>query len=215
MPNKYLIDRAKWNRENQYGFFSGYMQPMAGVCAHVSVGNLYQYTKANDLSFFVAYMYIAARSVNAVDELKYRIENENIVGFTTVNISTTIPTENGQFVFCPLTYFNHFSEFKTHAVRQIALAEKGIIFDDRADVLDTLHCSTLPWLDFTMMEHPKRDYITESVPKISFGKRTARGNDYVMPISIHVHHGLADGKHMALFYKNFEELASTPEKTLQ
>jgi len=205
---KRIIDINSWERKAQYKFFSEYVQPMVGLCAKADITQLYRYCKQKETSVFLTYCYVACKAVNQIPELKTRIENEDVVQYDTINLSTTVLTENGSMLFCPLEYREDLSDFIHRAQEKILEVKKGEQLDDQAHVKNTLHCSTLPWLDFTMMEHPKRNYLVESVPKISFGKITHEDGNSAIPISIHVHHGLADGFHIAEFFSSFETIAN-------
>lgn len=70
--------------------------------------------------------------------------------------------------------------------------------------------SALPWLNFTDLSHARCFSSADSVPKISFGKMTDIDGIKLMPISIHVHHGLMDGRQIGLFVQQFQELMDQP-----
>ncbi|MBC7912492.1 MAG: chloramphenicol acetyltransferase, partial [Pyrinomonadaceae bacterium] len=48
-----------------------------------------------------------------------------------------------------------------------------------------------------------------SCPKISFGMMTDEHGKLSMPVSIHVHHALMDGYHVAEFVNLFQELMNS------
>jgi chloramphenicol O-acetyltransferase type A len=50
-----------------------------------------------------------------------------------------------------------------------------------------------------------------SAPKITFGKITEANGRCTMPVSIHVHHALADGMHVAHFVEQFERYLAAPD----
>ncbi|RYG03106.1 MAG: hypothetical protein EOO02_09150 [Chitinophagaceae bacterium] len=66
------------------------------------------------------------------------------------------------------------------------------------------HLSALPWLNFTSISHARAFSFPDSCPKISFGKLSEVEGKSLMPVSIHVHHGLMDGFHVAQFVERFE-----------
>jgi len=71
---------------------------------------------------------------------------------------------------------------------------------------DIIHYSTLPWLDFTAVNHARKYKAFPSVPKISFGKLTKEGEKMWMPVDIHVNHALMDGFHVGKYVERFQEL---------
>ena len=70
-----------------------------------------------------------------------------------------------------------------------------------------IHFSAIPWLNFTSLSHARSYSYPDSCPKISFGKMTTLDNGKkMMPLSVHVHHGLMDGMHVGKFVALFQEL---------
>lgn len=71
---------------------------------------------------------------------------------------------------------------------------------------NVIHYSSIPWLNFTSLSHARSFSFKDSCPKISFGKMMEQNGIKQMPISIHVHHALMDGFHVAQFVERFQEL---------
>jgi hypothetical protein len=59
--------------------------------------------------------------------------------------------------------------------------------------------SVLSWFDFTSISHARDFAHEDSAPRITFGKITEADGRRTMPVSIHVHHALADGLQVAQF----------------
>jgi chloramphenicol O-acetyltransferase type A len=76
---------------------------------------------------------------------------------------------------------------------------------------DLIRFSVLPWFDFTSLSHARNFSAHDSAPQITFGKITEVGDRFTMPVSIHVHHALADGLHVAQFVDQFEQYLAAPE----
>ena len=70
--------------------------------------------------------------------------------------------------------------------------------------LDCIHCSALPWVDFTGHKEPVSG-LKDSVPKLAFGKAVKRNNQLKMNVAISVNHALADGYHIGLFSEIFQK----------
>lgn len=64
--------------------------------------------------------------------------------------------------------------------------------------------SALPWLHYTSLIQPVACG-DESNPRITWGKYIiTESGKAVMPVSVLVHHALADGSHIAQFYNSLE-----------
>ena len=69
---------------------------------------------------------------------------------------------------------------------------------------DVIWYSVLPWTSFTSFAHARRCPSRESVPRIVFGKRYEEQGRLHMPVSVEVHHALADGLHVGRFFEGFQ-----------
>jgi chloramphenicol O-acetyltransferase len=54
-------------------------------------------------------------------------------------------------------------------------------------------------------------HLADSAPRITFGKITETHGRATMPVSIHVHHALADGMHVAQSVEQLEQYLAAPE----
>ena len=70
--------------------------------------------------------------------------------------------------------------------------------------LDLVHYSTLPWIEFSSVSHPRNFTYRDSVPKITFGKISNKGDRVIIPIAIHVHHGIMDAQDVAEYLEAFQ-----------
>ncbi|HEY0306802.1 MAG TPA: CatA-like O-acetyltransferase, partial [Acidobacteriaceae bacterium] len=64
--------------------------------------------------------------------------------------------------------------------------------------------------DFTSISHARQLKHVDSAPKITFGKITLADGRRTMPVSIHVHHGFADGLHVAQYLDHFQRCLDAP-----
>ena len=80
-------------------------------------------------------------------------------------------------------------------------SKNGITEDN--DVESMYFVSTVPWLRYTALVQPVGG--EESNPRMTWGKYEENDKGrIIMPVSIMVHHAIADGIHIAQFFKNLE-----------
>ena len=75
---------------------------------------------------------------------------------------------------------------------------------------NVIHYSAMPWIDFTAVSHARAFSFPDSCPKISLGKMTENNGRRTMPMSVHVHHALADGLNVAQYIDAFQQLMNDP-----
>jgi len=204
---KTKIDLDTWDRKEHFHFFSGFDEPFFGVTVEVDCTRVYQYAKENRISFFLVYLHKALKAANAIEHFKLRIVDGELFIFDQINASPTIGRDNGTFGFSYLEYDVDESVFISKALKEIELVKvSDSLFPTVSGGENVIHFSAMPWLNFTSVSHARHYKFKDSCPKISFGKMSERNSRRFMPVSIHVHHALADGYHVGLFVELFQKL---------
>ncbi|TVZ16453.1 CatA-like O-acetyltransferase [Maribacter sp. MAR_2009_72] len=200
------LNIEEWNRAGHFNFFSQFDEPFFGVNVRVNCAKAYEYAKNTGNSFFLIYLHRTLKAANKIQPFKYRIEEGKVFQYDDVHASPTIARTDGTFGFSYMPYQESFYDFKERATTEIdkVAHSKGLELPQCG--LNVIHCSSMPWLDFTSVSHARHFKFEDSCPKISFGKMTGEGEDRSMPISIHVHHALMDGYEVGLFVEEFQKL---------
>lgn len=200
------FDIANWNRKSQFEFFKSYEDPFFNVTANLKVTNLYNFCKKHNLSFSLACIFVALKSINEIDEFKLRIQNNKVYNFEKVDIGSTILNDDNTFSFCYYNYSSSIFEFDKAGKQVIENHKKGIVFEPKEEILNLVHCSTLPWISFTGFKHARKgDEAEKGIPKIIFGKLFEENKIKKIPFSVEVSHALMDGYHVALLFNKMQQ----------
>lgn len=202
---KRYLDLSQWNRKAHFDFFCQFDEPFYGICVPVDCTRLYQKAKEEGESFYLLYMHAIMQAVNATENLCMRAEEDKVALYDSVGASATVSRPDGTFGFSYMAYHPNFSAFKPIALAEIKRVENshGLEPGQRNDVV---HFSAIPWVSFTSISHARHYGFADSVPKISVGKLSEEYGRKTMPVSIHVHHGLADGLHVGQFFQKLQSL---------
>lgn len=191
---KKIIDIERWKRKAHFQFFKDFEEPFYGICVNVDVTHAYRYCKRNDYSFFLYHLYQSIRAVNKTEAFKLRIDEDgSVVQYDTINPSTTIIRTDDTFDFAYFTYEDDFETFSNKAEKIIREVRNSAGLDLSKESPDTIHYSSIPWVQFTSLSHACNFSHKSSIPRITFGKIFEQGELLQMPVSIHVHHALVDG----------------------
>jgi len=204
---KQIINMDTWKRREYYNFFKDYQETFFGITANVDCTKAYKFTKENNLSFFLYYMYKSMKAVNAIEEFRYRIEESNIVCYDKIHCSTTALNANNMFAFAFFQYTDNFEEFYSQAqqeMKKISTVTDMNMGGDNGRT-DVIHYSTIPWISFTCLNQERNFSPSESIPKLTFGKFFKDKESLLLPLSVYVHHGLMDGMHVGQHYEIFQE----------
>lgn len=209
-----IIDQQAWVRQKHFAMFHQLGWPYLNLCADVFVEQLRAAAQARKQSFMLMMTYVASRAANAQVEFRYRIRGDSVVEHTVVHPSPTFPVADDLFSFCVVDYAEPFGAFMERAAAQIARRTASPSLVDEAGQDNLLFMTSLPWVSFTNITHAVPLNPPDSIPRIAWGRFTAQDGRLRMPLSVQVHHGLADGLHIARFYQAVQGLLDAPEQFL-
>ncbi len=205
-----IIDLATWKRREHFQYFCSLDDPYWSMTTSLDCTRTYWNSKHRGESFFLSYLHRSLQAVNSVDELKMRINDHQVVCFERVHASTTVLRPDETFGCSFIEFFDDFGEFVAAATSSIdkTIASSGMCLeqDYRSD---QIYYSSIPWQYFSGLTYAKSFNTQDSVPRITFGKMKQDGDKLMLPLAIQVHHGLADGLHVARFLEHFQNLLMT------
>lgn len=150
-------------------------------------------------------------AVNTIEAFCYRIIDDAIYIYETIDVSATIMRSNNTFGFSLIEYSPDFDVFAANAFAEIKRVQNtsGIITREFPSN-NTIQFSAVPWINFTSLSHARSYTFPDSCPKISFGKMMIDDNGKrTTSMSVHVHHGLMDGFHVRQFIDCLQELMNS------
>lgn len=200
---KYL-DIDNWNRKQHFEHFRTLEDPNFGVVVEVDVTKIYLHSKENKQSFFVGYLFACMKAINAVENLKYRIEDDRVVIYDVINASATIARPDTTFGFSYVKFSKDFNEFNNNFIKEKERIVNSTELFPPIYSPACIHCSALPWLNFTSHKEPFSGDKNSSVPQLAFGKITEKDRRMFMPVAITVNHALVDGYHLGQFFEIFQ-----------
>ena len=203
---KQKLDLNSWNRKEHFLFFKQMEEPFYGITTTIDCTQAYTKAKAIGVSFFSYYLHKTLSAVNAVENFRYRIIEDEVYVFDVIDASATVMREDTTFGFSYMPFTEDINEFTQIVQTEIERMQTTTGVFTREYPENLIHFSALPWINFTSLSHARSFTWPDSCPKISIGKLTDENGKKSMPISVHVHHGLADGYHVGLFLEKLQQL---------
>ena len=205
MPDFHRIDMEHFARKEHFDYFRSLAYPYLGVTVNVDITDFLGETKKMGRPFFLSFLWHAAKSANAIPEFRQRIDGDGIIEFSKCMTSHTVAKADGTYSYCSLDPEKSFEDFLPYAeARQNQAAEGGDLADNPEELPSYFFISTLPWFSYTSFIQPV-PLPADSNPRITWGRYFKNDGRIVMPVSVLVHHALADGRHLGDFYQNLEE----------
>jgi len=212
---KYL-DLDSWSRKEHFHFFNTYDEPFWGVVVDLECTKAFNYCKENKVSFFLCYLYCSVRAANDIIPFRYRIvDKEKVKIVDRIDASAVINREDGSFGFSHIDFSPDWQQWLNNATTEIEKVRNSTKLFPDTHHDGCIHYSSLPWLKFRSLSHARKFNIGDSVPKISFGRIFKEKDECYLPVSIHVHHSLVDGKDVGDYVTKFEEYLAQIAEVIQ
>ena len=183
------------------------------MTVRMDVTNLIHYCKNNGQSFFINYLYLALRELNAIPEFRMRVHNGEPYLYNRIDCSFTVANNYGYFV----NRSAEFTDYKTFYQNVSAIADKAKneknTYPEHSDLsrTDLIYFSVIPWVDYQSMTlpvltnpHGTRDQTYNTVPCVGWGKYVEENGRFKMSMHIKVSHAFVDGKPLADAFNNIQ-----------
>ncbi len=207
---KEQISLETWERRAIFTFFRGFAEPYHGVCLRVDCTGTFRYAKEHNLSVFLSLLHRSLVAAHRVENFRIRIVGDTVWRYQRINGGSAVGRPNGTIGFGHYRFRESIKDFVNEASVEVERVRQR---DDveRYPEANLIRYSVLPWFDFTSISHARDFSADDSAPRITFGKITETNERCTMPISIHVHHALVDGLHVAQFVDHFQNLLEAPD----
>lgn len=198
-PAGRLIDLGTWKRKEHFELYRQFANPFFNVCVEIDATRVWQLSQSPaGPSFFLASVFLALRAANEVEAFRTRVRENGAWIHDRVSITPTVLRADETFAFVrlePAATFGEFDKNSTAAVRE-ACEIKPLVVSHPTD--DMVYQTTLPWVRFTSFANALKGE-GDSVPRIAFGRCSADGERWKLPVSVEVHHAVVDGVDVAAF----------------
>lgn len=203
------IDVKKWNRYKQYKWFNSFSNPTYGMNVELDVTDLVKYSKENNKSFFVCFLYILLKGLNSVLEMRIRYVDGKVVIFDDINPAYTVMTEANTFENVTSKNYHDFNTFyeKTKQDVEKAKHQKKVKESyNEGRTFDEYYITCVPWINFSGLTHPiPDDKSSQVVPRVCFGKYHLVNDRYKMMLNITVSHEFVDGFPLSQVFINIQK----------
>lgn len=197
------IDMSADPRRAQFEHFLTMRDPYVSVTANCDITAL----RRADKPFFLTLLHCAVNAANAVPELRRRLRGTDVVEYDTCLSSHTVLLPDETYTYCCLDCDMPLDAFLPYAQIETERVKRSPSLDDGAEAERLFFVSSLPWLHFTALHLPVSEP-PDSNSCITFGRFFAEGERVLIPVDLRVHHALADGIHIARFFRGLEERAA-------
>ncbi len=200
------VDLNTWSRGKLFRFYIDQMRIVMSLTADMDVAPLLNYVKAHGLKFYPAMIWVVSKVINAHDEFKFGWnEGGELIRWDFVSPSYTgFNSETENFSKFVTEYSDDFFVFYYRALDDIERHKNmpGIAEKQPPNFFDL---SCLPWVRYKHFDVHVFDEGKFLAPVVTWGKYEVEGDKVLMPLSMNIHHAVADGFHLSRFFNEVQE----------
>ena len=196
-----------FSRREQLDFYSGFDNPTVNIAALVESEDFVTPAKRHGYPPFAVILHALAQASLDIDEFRFRIMDDTVYRVDRVIASYATMGKDGNVNFSAAEYSADWPVFlDRYLMDKVITAAADALRKDAMDHRDYLFATCLPWLRFTAIQHPTGRFNDSSIPAVAVGKFGFGPNKVDFPLSVQVHHGLADGVHIARYFDRVTEI---------
>ncbi len=208
------IDFEHWDRRQYFYYFTKMLPTGYSISVEVDITNTYNRMKQQSRKFFPAYIYLASKLITEQQELRIANLNGQLGYYEVLHPSYACFHEDDKTMSNLWTEYNPDFEifYNNYMEDQNKYADNhGILAKPEMAPHNNYMIGMLPWIEFT--HYSPIPYVNAEYyfPIIQAGKFFEREGRRWVPLSITVHHAVADGYHVGLFLEKFKEGMANPE----
>lgn len=198
---KTIIDIDSWERTKLFNFYNSFDNPCYNITFRVPCSRTWDYCKREKKSFFLYSLYVITKSMNEIENFKYRIDKDNnVVLYDVCNVVSPIELDGDMFKEIEFEFDDDLDVFYDNCKKRIALAKSESAGAGENNE-DSFLIGCVPWLDFESYTYADYSF-KQTTPCLTFGKY----KDGSIPLTIKANHSFIDGKHLKRFVERMTEL---------
>ena len=201
------IDLNNWKRANIFKFFIEQRRIVMSLTADIDVTPLAEYAKSHGLRFYPTMIWAVSVVINRHDEFKYSFDdNGELIKWDYVSpYYADFHKEDENFSKVLTEYSPDLSEFHQRFVNDCEKYKDLRGFDQNAPK-NFFDVSCLPWIKYNHVDAHVFDEGKFLAPVIVWGKFEPINGRLIMPLTMNIHHAVADGFHISRFFNELQEL---------
>ena len=201
------INLDNWRRGALFNYYIDQMRIVLSLTVDINVQPLLAYTRQHGLKFFPCMLWVVSRVINAHDEFKYAWDEDgNLIRWDYVSPSyADFHAEDESFGKLSTEYAEELDAFYARfmADRETYGDLRGILPDLPKNCFDV---SCLPWVRYRHVDMHVFDEGKYLAPVVTWGKYEVECKGTIMPLTMNIHHAVADGFHVSRFFNEVQEL---------
>ena len=205
--NYKIVNLKEWKRADLFQFYMDHMRIVMSLTAEIDVLPLINYTQKNCLKFYPTMIWVVSKAVNHHEEFKYGWDFEgNLIQWNSISPSYAhFHKEDENFTKLTTEYTDDLFAFHKRymADREKYKDVRGFAEGQPPNHFDV---SCLPWIKYSHFDLHVFDDGKFLAPVITWGKYQKDQDKAMMPLTMNIHHAVADGFHLCRFFHDVQTI---------
>lgn len=207
--NYEIINTETWERGELFRFYIEKLRNVMSMTVDTDVTKLVSFVRAHGLKFYPAMMWAVSKAVNGREEFRYGWKDGDLVRWDYVSpYYADFHREDGRFVKLVTEYSGDLSDFHARFLADRERYKDLRAFDLKEIPPNTFDVSCLPWVRYRSFDIHVFDEGRYLAPVVTWGRFETENGKAVLPLSVNIHHAVADGWHLSRFFADVQEIIS-------
>ena len=201
------VDLDTWERGTLFRYYIDDLRMVISLTVDVDAAPLVAFVKERSLPFYPVMIWVVSKVLNAHDEFKYSWDEAgDLIRWDSISpFWADFHPEDRNFTKQVTEYDENLEVFlaRYEADRRTNRDLRGVVPDQPKNSFDL---SCLPWVRYRHLDLHVFDEGKFLAPVVTWGKYEWEGERAMMPLSMNIHHAVADGFHVAGFFNEVQEV---------
>ncbi len=208
--NYTTIDLKAWSRGDLFQFYIDKMRIVMSLTVDIDITSLKAYSRKMNMKFYPLMLWVVSKVINSHDEFKYGWgEDGALIQWDYVSPSyADFHREDESFIKMVSEYSDDLFVFygRVMADRERHKKDRAVLANQPLNFFDV---SCLPWVKYKHFDVHVFDEGKFLAPVVTWGKYEPENGKFMMPLTMNIHHSVADGFHLSRFFHEVQALIDT------
>ncbi|MEM1485141.1 CatA-like O-acetyltransferase [Oscillospiraceae bacterium PP1C4] len=207
----HLIDLENWERKDCFNHFMNIAKSTYSLTVNIDITKLIDFIKKNNYRLYPTFTWIVSKAVNNHMEFRMGFDSDRNLGYyDTIFPDYSVLNDKTKIMDSLCTaYEEEFVSFYNCMVSDMENYKSSGAHTQRHSNFFIVSC--LPWLNYSAFTATNESEHQFLFPMVTWGKYIELDGKVLMPLTLQIHHAVADGYHCSLFYNNIEQITMNPE----
>lgn len=214
--NRFAIDPATWERRDYFYYFTKMMPTGFSLNVDIDVTETKQWLAQQGLKFNPAYLYLVSKVIAHQPDFRISQEDGKLYRYDVLHPSYSIFHDDDHSISSLWTAYDpDFRQFyQNYLADQATYGDAHTPMPKAPQSANTYMIGSIPWTHFTSYTPLPFTPLNTFFPVVQAGQFREENNRWQMPLSITIHHAVADGYQVSQLFHQIQDAFSHPASWL-